>query len=331
MGPGGPLRAALVGAGLMARWHADAIARVGGIVSVIIDPNYRRARTLAARYAGAYAGADLDEAAHFGAIDVAHLCTPSETHESLTRQALEAGMHVLVEKPMTQTAAAAVALLRLAESRHLLLCAVHQLLFQPGVLRAQDALRSIGPLLHVDAVVCSAGAGGQTDDGLDRAVADILPHPLSVLARVMPEPLGRVGWRLEHPMAGEVRAIGTAGQVGVSVLVSMRGRPTRNTLGLIGEGGAVHLDLFHGFHVVEGGAVSRGRKVVRPLVLSASTLRAAGTNLVSRAARREVAYPGLRELVRRFYRAVERGNRPPISPRELLDVAAARETLIAMM
>jgi len=315
----------------MGRWHAEAIARAGGIVSVLVDSDCRRAASLASRHAGAHVIASFEDAARLGPVDVAHVCTPRETHESLARQALQAGMHVLVEKPMTPTAGATAELLQLADSRGLLLCAAHQLLFQPGVLRARAALHSIGPLLHVDAVACSAGADNHADHERDRVAADILAHPLSLLARILPEPLAEVDWRLQHPIAGEVWATASVGYVSVSVLVSMRGRPTRNTLRLIGGRGTIHVDLFHGFHVVEGGTVSRGRKVARPLMLSAATLRAAATNLVSRAFRREVAYPGLRELVRRFYRAIERGNGPPISSRELLDVAATRDALIAML
>jgi predicted dehydrogenase len=238
---------------------------------------------------------------------------------------------VLVEKPLAPTATATAKLLDLAAARGRLLCPVHQFLFQPGVLGAQSALPAIGPLLHAEVVSCSAGADGCPDGERDRVAAEILPHPLALLARVLPAPLAAADWHLDHPAAGELRATGSLGGCSFTILVSMRGRPTTNVLRLIGERGTVHVDLFHGFHVVEAGAVSRARKIAHPFLLSGATLRAATRNLLSRAARREVAYPGLRELTRRFYNAVRRGAEPPISPRETLDVATARDALLDMM
>ncbi len=329
------LRAAIVGAGLMGRWHADAISRVGGTVAVIVDRDWPRACALAARHAGCRAVADFSAVTRDRAADVAHLCTPLETHEALVMQALQAGMHVLVEKPLAQTAAATAALLQRAETQGLLLCPVHQLLFQPGVLHAQQACHTIGPLLHIDFIACSAGADGRSPGEHDRLIADILPHPLSLLARMLPERLATVAWHVQHPMAGELRATGTDGTLSVSVLVSTHGRPTANMLRLIGRKGTLSVDLFHGFHVglqvSERWAKSRMYKIAHPFLFAGGALYAATRNLVSRAVRREVAYPGLRELIQRFYRAVRQEAAPPISTREILDVATVRDHLISML
>jgi predicted dehydrogenase len=322
------LRAAVAGAGLMGRWHADAIARAGGAVAVVADPDARRAAALAARSAGARSVATLAEALAGGGIDVVHVCTPLDTHEPLARAALEQGAHVLVEKPLAPTADATAGLLRLAAERGRLLCPVHQFLFQQGVLRAQEALGALGPLLHADAVACSVGADGLGDAALDRVAAEILPHPLALLARLVPEPLPAARWHVQHPAAGEVRATAGFGAVSASILVSMRGRPTANALRLTAARGTVHVDLFHGFCVAETGAVSRARKVAHPFALSGGTMAAAAANLLARAATGEVAYPGLRELVRRFYAAARDGEASPITGAEAMDVAAARDLLL---
>lgn len=327
MRSGPPLRAAIVGAGLMGRWHADAVTRAGGAVSVIVDPDGHKAASLAARHPGSHTMAALGEVVQGGRVDVVHVCTPLETHEALATQALQGGMHVLVEKPLAQSAAHSGALLQLAEARGLLLCPVHQLLFQPGVRRAQEALPAIHPLLHVDTIACSAGASDNSDEARDHSADAILPHPLSLLARMLPEPLSSVQWSLHQPLAGELRATGSTASVSLSLVVSMRGRPTQNMLHLIGEHGTVHVDLFHGFHVVEGAAVSRAHKIAHPFLLAGDTLRAATANLALRTVHREVAYPGLRELICRFYRAVRREAPPPITAGEILEVAAAADTL----
>src|SRR5260370_21086015 len=112
------------------------------------------------------------------------------------------------------------------------------------------------------------------------------------------------------------------------MLISLNGRPTVNALRLIGEHGSAQIDLFHGFCVLEHGAVSRTHKIAHPFLQSGATLFSAATNLISRAARSESAYPGLRELIRRLYEALRTRGKPPITPSETLDVAAARDNLL---
>jgi predicted dehydrogenase len=322
--------AAIIGAGLMGRWHADAVRRIGGVVSAIVDPDRERAAQLIKTHPKAKAAPDLAAVAAGGLAEVAHICTPPDTHEALAQQALEAGLHALVEKPLTETGEATARLLRLAESRGLLLCPVHQFLFQEGVLRAQKTMEKWGPLLHVDTVICSAGAEPGAQDP-DRVAAEILPGALSLIARLLAPPIRKGKWQVQHPADGEVRACASIGEVSVAVLISMHGRPTVNALRLIGKHGTAHVDLFHGFSILERGTVSRGRKIAHPFTQGGATLFSATANLLLRARRREPAYPGLRELIRRFYDAIHTGGQSPIAGAEILDVALLRDQLLAEM
>lgn len=321
----------VVGAGLTGRWHAHAIARAGSQVEVVVDPQLDRARALAVRHPGARAISREEAASAYAGVDVVHLCTPSATHAALAEEAIRAGRHLLVEKPLAESSAATAGLFRLAEAHGVLLCPVHQFLFQAGVRRALDALPAIGPLRHVDAIVCSAGAAGGSERRMDEVALEILPHPLSLLARLLPSPISELRWEVLRPGAGELRAAALAGDVSVGILISMRGRPTTNSLRLIGEGGTAHADLFHGFGVVEPGAVSRAHKILHPFALSTRTLTAATGNLARRVLRDEPAYPGLRELVRGFHAAARGEGPPPIEPREATEVALAQEALASRM
>lgn len=326
-----PIRAAVVGAGLMGHWHADAVRRVGGTVGCVVDRDPQRAARLAARHPGARTATQLSEIATLGCVEVVHVCTPLETHFQLVKLALEAGLHVLAEKPLAETVGATSELLSVAEANGRLLCPVHQFLFQPGVQRALSSVKEIGPLLHVDSLACSAGAVGPFAREPDRLIAEIIPHPLSLVARLFPGALPAATWQVEHPRQGELRASAVLGGTSLALLVSVHGRPTANTLRLIGERGTLEADLFHGFSIQELGAVSRAYKVARPFVRSGQTILAAGLNLTRRATRAEPAYPGLRELIERFYRAVRAGAPTPISPCETLEVASARDALIAKL
>src|SRR5216683_2005816 len=200
----------------MGRWHADAVSRIGGTISAVADSDPRKAALLIRSHPQARALPDLAGIVADGLADVIHICTPAETHEALVQQALEAGLHSIVEKPLTETADTTSNLLQLAESKGLLLCPVHQFLFQPGVLRAQNAIGKFGALLHVDALICSAGAERGSQDA-DLVAADILPGPLSVIARLMPSAIGNASWRVEHAAKGELRASTSVEKVSFSM------------------------------------------------------------------------------------------------------------------
>jgi predicted dehydrogenase len=299
----------------MGRWHARELVRAGGSLAAVADPDPRAA----ARFP------TLTSLLDATTVDVVHVCTPTESHEALVEEALAAGAHVLVEKPLAPDAQVTGRLLEAAREAGRLLCPVHQYLFQPGMLRAPEALERIGPLVQVDFVACSAGGGAD----LDQVALDIVPHALAVIHRLLPGGLEGVRWSAARPRSGELRAYGQAGSVGVSVTVSMSGRPPRNELRAVCEGGTLELDFFHGFSHLERGGDSRRYKAARPFALSLGRAASAGANLSRRAARREPAYPGLRTLIERFYDAARTGADPPISSDEAMAVALARDAIAA--
>ncbi|HEU4721093.1 MAG TPA: Gfo/Idh/MocA family oxidoreductase [Gemmatimonadaceae bacterium] len=325
------LRAAVVGAGLMGRWHADAVHRCGGRVVAVVDQDAARARALAGRLPSRPAiESDLGRALREHGIQVLHVCTPLETHEALVTQALESGVHVLVEKPLAANAPAVERLHALAGSRGVLACPVHQFLFQPGILSAQRALSGLGAIRHLEVVACSAGADGFSDQGREAVAIDILPHGLALAARLLGATLAEAPWQVGGGPPGELRATADAGATSVMLAVSMRARPTENSLVARCDLGTIRANLFHGYATIERGTPSRMDKVGRPFVASALTLGAALQNLTGRLARGESAYPGLRELVRRFHLACVGQGSSPITVAESLDVARARDTIVAL-
>lgn len=332
---GAQVRAAVVGAGVMGRWHARELLKAGGELVGVADPDAPAAASLAgtvgtAGTAGVFR--DVDDLLEQACPDAVHVCTPTDSHESIVERALAAGSHVLVEKPLASDAATTKRLLESFARRGLLLCPVHQYLFQPGTARARRRLPGLGPLVQVEATACSAGGLFARGVALDEVAADILPHALAVLQVLVPGGVEHLDWRVLHPRDGELRALAGSTGTGVSICVSMNGRPTRNELRAIGEGGTVHIDFFHGYAVVQRGAgVSRARKVAHPFSSGGRRIASAGLNLGYRAARREPAYPGLRELITRFYGAVRTGGPPPIPSGDTLAVAAARDRLLELV
>jgi len=313
----------------MGRWHAHAIERAGGRVVAVIDTDLRRASQLAARLPSKpVVEGDVGYLLSRHAIDVVHVCTPVESHDAVTGAAILAGAHVLVEKPLAADCATVERLHTRATEQGVLLCPVHQFLFQPGVLDACRWLSALGTVRHFELVACSAGAKeGSSDEG-EQVARDILPHGLALARRLLGTGWLESGWYMAPGAAGEMRASTSYGSTSLSIMVSMSARPTENSLTIRCDRGTVRANLYHGYAVVERGEASRLDKLARPFAGAALVLGAATSNLARRALRAESAYPGLRELVTRFYRATTGACETPIGAAESIDVARARDRLI---
>jgi predicted dehydrogenase len=114
-----PLRTAVIGAGFVGPHHVDAVRR-GGLADVvaIAGTSLERAR-LRARQLGVAEARTVADVLADPAIDVVHVCTPNASHAELAAAALEAGKHVMVEKPLALTVADADRLSHLAGERGL--------------------------------------------------------------------------------------------------------------------------------------------------------------------------------------------------------------------
>ena len=327
--PKAPLRVAVVGAGLMGRWHAYYAHRQGAQVVAIVDRARAAAESLSRRVKSANVFTDMASMLDEKRPQVVHICTPLDSHGPLAQQAIAAGVHALVEKPLTNLASETQALLETARMNGIRVCPVHQFGFQAGVARAATALAGLGEALHASFTICSAGGGTATGAELDDIVADILPHPFSVLQRLWPGNLLQArDWTANSARHGELRIQGSSGGTAVQAYVSMNARPTRCDLDILCTEGSIHLNFFHGYAVVRRGRPSRLDKVMQPFWFAGKTFAAAGLNLAGRALRGDNAYPGLGSLIGRFHAAARAESGNPIPERDTLAAATVREHVI---
>jgi predicted dehydrogenase len=143
----------LVGCGAVADWHADhGYAHLGEVVrlAAVCDTRADRAEALAGRYA-ARVFTDLAALLADPTIDGVDLCVPHHLHAPLALQALAAGKHVLVEKPIATTVEDAEKMVALARANGRTLCVSEQYPFSPPFRRARDLIREgeIGQLVTV--------------------------------------------------------------------------------------------------------------------------------------------------------------------------------------
>lgn len=112
-------------------------------------------------------------------LDAVVVATPPASHYAISRDCLEAGLHVLVEKPITLSSADAEALVTLAEARKLTLMVGHTFEYNEAVRVARRVVQegSLGDIYYINAVRANLGP---VRPGLN-ALWDLAPHDISIL------------------------------------------------------------------------------------------------------------------------------------------------------
>jgi predicted dehydrogenase len=134
------LRAAVIGVGYLGRFHAQKYASLEDVDLVgVVDASRERAEEVAAEVGTA---AFTDYRQLLDSVDVVSIVVPTQYHYPVARECLEAGCHILLEKPITQTVEEADHLIRLAEDRGLVFQVGHLERFNPAVLALEGVLKN---------------------------------------------------------------------------------------------------------------------------------------------------------------------------------------------
>lgn len=319
------LRVGVSGAGLMGQWHAHAARQAGAVVAAFADPDISAAQSSAQKYRAAA----LDDTAELLAtsdIAVLHVCSPTQTHSDVSALAMGQGTHVFIEKPVAQDQAQTWKVLQAAKQAKVQVCPAHQYAFQRSVERIRDNLHKLNEITAIDLRFFSAGGLRTDTNALIQIAADILPHPVSILQRLLPDrQIADLDWKLHSARPGEWMLVSSVDGIVLKISVGLLSRPTCVELTVVGTGGSFEADLFHDYATWQNGMVSRTTKMTRPFTRSAGHFFSATGNLLARAVRKEPAYPGLRALVSQFYDACEQQTACPISDVNMMDVARFRD------
>jgi predicted dehydrogenase len=183
---GEPLGVAVIGAGywgpnLVRNLQASASFRLRALCDLDVD----RARRVLGGYSTVMATADYAQILADDSVDAVAIATPAATHLDLALAALEAGKHVLVEKPLAASYAEGRVLVDEADRRSLTLMCDHTYCYTPAVIKIRELLRSgeLGELHFIDSVRINLGLVQPDVDVL----WDLAPHDLSILDSVLPE------------------------------------------------------------------------------------------------------------------------------------------------
>jgi predicted dehydrogenase len=336
-GSGAP-RVAVVGCGQIADAHIHEARRAGANVAAVCDQSPHMAEQAAARLAVPAWFTDLDALLAEIRPDVVHVTTPPASHLALATRALAAGAHVYVEKPLTVDGREAAALAEASARHGRLVCAGHNLLFDPVIRRLHALLAqgTLGEVVHADALMGydlggPFGALLMADPGhwLHRLPGGLaqnnLSHPLSLVVPLLGDGARLVhasGRRLRPERTGDVRdafhdelrVLLEGERATASVQFSCRVRPAQIALSVYGTRRAAQVSLdARTLRVVEGSRMPGPFQKVDWARRDAATAAREALSRASDLVRARLHYfEGMMALLRAFYAAVGGAAEPPV-------------------
>lgn len=326
------LRVGLVGAGYVAERHLIALRDTPNAeVVAIADPATERAQALAAKFQVPHTVANLTELlAH--RLDAVHILTPPISHCPLAIQALEAGCHVLVEKPMAESVEECDRMIAAAETAGKRLMVNHSARFEPPVAQALELLRQgrIGdPLsLHLFRgadyppyaggpmpAVFRQGSYPFRDLGVHALyLIEAFLGPIATL-NVLHHGTGRDPLLTYDEWRATAQA--SSGATG-HILLSWNMQPVQNEMWLHGTRGTIHIDCF-----LQSCTVYRaypGPKQLHAIINGVRSglqrLTGSPATLLGFATGRIKPSPGIYAAVRAFYQSLADSSPNPVPPTE---------------
>jgi predicted dehydrogenase len=352
------LKVAVVGCGKVADHHASQIRRVRQASLVACcDAEPLMAKQMADRF-GAAAYSSLDKLLSEVRPDVVHITTPPGSHFPIAMQCLDAGCHVLVEKPFTLNTEEAEELLQSATARNLKVCVNHNFQFTgPALgLRALVADGFLGgPPVHLESYYCydlsdpnyaraflsDSGhwvhtlPGGLLQNVISHGIARIAEHMTSdrpqVIAHGFTSPLLRsLG---ERTLRDELRVVIHDETTTAYFTFSSQMRPQVFEFRVFGPKNGILLDEKHHVLIKLKGTKYKSYldMVMPPLESSAQFFANALSNLRSVIAGRLNVLEGMKELIERFYLSILNDRPVPIPYREILLTSRVMEAVFAQL
>jgi predicted dehydrogenase len=184
--------AVVVGTGFIGPVHVEALRRVGVNVAGILGSTPAKSQAAAATLGLPRGYSSFQEVLNDSAVDVVHITTPNSFHFPQARAVLQAGKHVLCEKPLAMTSTESAAMVNLAKKSGLAAGVAYNIRFYPLCHEAAERVRTgtIGKFFHVvgsytqDWLLYPQDYNwrvSSTDGGKLRAIADIGTHWLDLI------------------------------------------------------------------------------------------------------------------------------------------------------
>lgn len=339
------MKAALIGAGQIARQHLACLTALPGVeLAAICDRSPATAEAAAERYGIRAWFTDHKAMLEKARPDVVHITTPPTSHFLLGMDSLDAGAHVIVEKPATSTFGELETLAQRAQEAGRHLVEDYNYVFNHAPQKILQCISSgrFGAVTHVEVLICLdiLGPDGFADPNAPHpaltlaggAIADFLPHLASLAhAFVGPHRTAQTVWAKRKSSLlpfDEFRAVVEAERGTAALGFSSSAQPDAFWLRVYGERMQATANLFETRLTFDG-----PRNVPKPLrpffsaLEEGKTIRRAALATLLRKFKGPGAYEGLWELLARTYRALADGSALPVTASHVLEVNRMVEAL----
>jgi predicted dehydrogenase len=323
------VRVGIVGCGDVSRAHIRALHRITGVeVVAVCDTDQARARRIAGDSEIPLSFGNLSELLSEARPEVVHVLTPPRTHKDLALEAMEAGCHVLVEKPMAIDVGEADAMLAAARRRRVTLSVCHNFLFDPAMTeaRALVARGAIGRVVAVDIFwgffhgwVSRFQEGHWVHDLPGGLLHETAPHPVYLLREFLPDArlVSATACKADGvvPLFRDTLSVFFAATSGPGVVtLSLSAKPYLRFVTLYGTEVSLRVDLASStlVRLRQARPGSERQSLDHGVQLVSTALRKAVQKRLDRRDR-DLAIPH-RFFVERFHRCLRDGTEPPVTP-----------------
>jgi len=187
------IKAGIIGTGFIGPLHIEALRRLGYVEVVAFSYNNAKLAQQKAKLLSIdKAYGDYHDLLKNPEIEVVHICTPNNLHYTMSKEALEAGKHVICEKPLSMNSSEAEDLIKIARQKNLVNAVHFNIRFYPLIHQAKAMVEKgdLGTILAVNGSYQQDWLFYETDynwrlepefSGNSRAVADIGSHWLDLI------------------------------------------------------------------------------------------------------------------------------------------------------
>ena len=330
------MKVALVGCGQISERHVSALREIAGLqISAVCDRDRWRAEEIAKRAGGANIYDNLANLLQQEQPDSVHILTPPDSHADLAIMAMEAGCHVLVEKPMATSIEQANRMFAASEKNQVKLSTSHNYLFKPSVARARQLVKTgaIGKVVYVDSFYGLSGDGGSYSGSRGRShwawrlrggvFTNFLPHLVYLQLAFLQQIDSVAGVTFVQPdgpdePATEMTVLLQGPGASGTMTFSIRAKPYAKFVNIYGTKGMIHADLAREICIVHKDIRLPGSlaKVIYNLEGSLQLVSGTTTNVVKVMLGKMKDMPGLSILIRDFYASIKSGHPAPVTAKD---------------
>lgn len=342
-----PFKVGIIGCGRVAEHHLKFLVQSKKVQVVgLVDKNINQARKLGEKYGIQNLFSSIDNLLNFGAIDALHITTPPQYHFEQACKAIERGIHLFIEKPITLSFDNTQKLYTLAEDKNIKICPDFINLFNPIILEAKKFIQqnNLGRLIHAECYLSvnlndpelkeAIGLhwsytlpGGVMQNNITHPiylVMDWIGHAKSIT--VYPRQFGILPQELTNHIDILINGEKANGKITITVVPKHENYYLR----LFFDKGTVTVDFVTQTYTIEkvNNLPRSVNRVMTNFVRSHQLTGGSIRNVLRFLQKKIVPYYGLKYLIESFYGWIDGNNVSPISKELSLEVSYAEENIV---